>query len=172
MKTRLNPYLFILVLLSLPIFAIAKPHSYPINRIDEKGVGEQIGTITIDDSKAGLVVDVDANGFSPNSQHGFHLHENPSCAPTEKEGKAVAGLAAGGHFDPAKTNKHEGPNGNGHLGDLPEIRANDQGVIKQRVVYKKLTTAEVQHRAFVIHAEADNYADKLGGARIACTVVQ
>ncbi len=36
-----------------------------------------------------------------------------------KEGKAVAAGAAGGHYDPQHTGKHEGPLGAGHLGDLP-----------------------------------------------------
>ena len=33
----------------------------------------------------------------PPGKHGFHVHENPSCEPGEKDGKRVAALAAGGH---------------------------------------------------------------------------
>lgn len=41
-----------------------------------------------------------------------------SCSPAMRDGKMVAGLTAGGHLDPAHTGKHEGPWGNGHLGEL------------------------------------------------------
>ena len=37
----------------------------------------------------------------PQGEHGFHLHENPSCEPAMKEGKPQAAAGAGSHFDPA-----------------------------------------------------------------------
>ena len=39
----------------------------------------------------------------------------------------MAALAAGGHYDPAKTDRHEGPYGNGHLGDLPALYVDKEG---------------------------------------------
>ena len=59
-------------------------------------------------------------GLTP-GEHGFHLHEKDSCGPGEKDGKPAAGIAAGGHYDPAATKAHKGPGGGGHKGDLPKL---------------------------------------------------
>ena len=81
----------------------------PVNKISPDGVGEEIGFITFSDADGGGVdIIVDLTGL-PEGEHGMHVHENASCAPAEKDGKMVAGLAAGGHYDPMKTNKHAGP---------------------------------------------------------------
>jgi len=39
----------------------------------------------------------------------------------------VAGMAAGGHYDPERTNAHFGPVGQGHLGDLPFLTVQTDG---------------------------------------------
>ncbi|SPX55950.1 superoxide dismutase [Klebsiella pneumoniae] len=57
-----------------------------------------------------------------------------------KEGKAVAAGAAGGHYDPQHTGKHEGPLGAGHLGDLPLLVVNDAGVADQPIIAPRLKT--------------------------------
>ena len=91
----------------------------PMNLITETGVDKPIGQITISESKYGLVFTPALSDLPP-GMHGFHVHENPSCEPGEKDGKIVAGLAAGGHYDPFNTKQH-GPWGEGHLGDLPAL---------------------------------------------------
>jgi Cu-Zn family superoxide dismutase len=52
-------------------------------------------------------------------------HSTPSIDSTICSGTAngpdkqpAAGMAAGGHYDPAKTGKHLGPFGEGHKGDM------------------------------------------------------
>lgn len=44
----------------------------------------------------------------PAGVHGFHVHEKGSCEPGMKDGKAVAALAAGGHFDPQRPGSTSG----------------------------------------------------------------
>jgi Cu-Zn family superoxide dismutase len=154
------------------MLAMSKPTIYDIHKINEKGLGEKIGTISLEESKAGLEINVDIKNLTPNSHHGFHVHENPSCEAKEKEGKMVAGLAAGGHYDPEQTKQHLGPMGHGHLGDLPELVTDSEGHIQQQIITQKLTFAQVKNRTFMVHAESDNYADKLGGARMACALIQ
>jgi Cu-Zn family superoxide dismutase len=139
-------------------------------RIDEKGMGGTIGTILANDSPAGLALAPNLKGLSP-GQHGFHVHENASCGPGEKDGKVQAGLAAGSHFDPDKTGKHLGPTGAGHLGDLPPLTVGEDGTAKATVTAPRLHAKDLKGRALVIHAEADNFADKPGGPRIACGTV-
>ena len=83
-----------------------------MNRGSEKGIGKEIGTITVTESKFGLVFTPMLEGLPP-GLHGFHVHQNSSCEPKEKDGKMVAGLAAGGHLDPKGSNKHGEPWGEG-----------------------------------------------------------
>lgn len=143
-----------------------------VNKIDEKGVGAEIGTLTVTDTPAGLVIKPNLKGLSP-GEHGFHVHENSNCAAVEKDGKMVAGLAAGGHYDPAGSGKHLGPTGKGHLGDLPPLSVDKDGTASKSVTAPNVKVANLSGRSFVIHAGGDNYSDKPimlggGGARVAC----
>ena len=51
----------------------------------EKG-DKSIGYVTISESKYGLVFTPELTGLTV-GLHGFHLHEKPSCAAGEKDGK-------------------------------------------------------------------------------------
>jgi Cu-Zn family superoxide dismutase len=44
----------------------------------------------------------------------------------------------------------------------------EDGTAKTPVTAPRLRAKDLKGRALIIHAEADNYADKHGGARIAC----
>jgi Cu-Zn family superoxide dismutase len=146
-----------------------------IYAIDAKGVGGQIGTIQLSETKAGLRISPRLAGLPP-GQHGFHLHVNPSCDPgAGPNGQAAAGLAAGGHYDPANTGKHLGPHGEGHKGDLPVLIVDARGGATKSVVAPRLTVADVKEHSIMIHAGGDNYSDQPeplggGGARIACGI--
>jgi Cu-Zn family superoxide dismutase len=94
-----------------------------------------------------------------------------------KDGKHVAALAAGGHYDPLKTGKHEGPYGKGHLGDLPALYVGSDGKATMPVVSPRLKVSDLKGRSLMIHAGSDNYSDYPeplggGGARVACGVIQ
>lgn len=147
----------------------------PVNQVSPDGIGQQIGTVTFTDAKDGMDVNVDVSGLPP-GQHGMHIHVNPSCAPAAQDGKNVAALAAGGHWDPADTKTHKGPDNNGHKGDLPFITADASGVASQSLTVKGLSTKEIRGHSLMIHAGGDNYSDTPplggGGARIACGVIE
>jgi Cu-Zn family superoxide dismutase len=147
-----------------------------VNQIDAKGVGQSIGTIMAEDGKDGLMLTTSLKGLPP-GEHGFHVHENPDCGPKEKDGKMTSGLAAGGHYDPAKAGKHEGPKGQGHLGDLPLLMADKDGNANAKLVAPRLKMADLKGRSVMIHEGGDNYSDNPkplggGGGRIACGVVK
>jgi superoxide dismutase, Cu-Zn family len=153
----------------------AKPIKVTINQISADGVGESIGTITIKPAKEGVDLAVDLAGLAP-GEHGFHLHENGSCDPADKEGKKTAGQAAGGHYDPDATKAHKGPDGGGHKGDMPKLVIPPSGKLKTTLKAPHLSLADVPGRAIMIHAGGDNYADAPkplggGGERIACGLV-
>ncbi len=97
-----------------------------INKIDGNGVGAAIGTVTLSDGPNGLVVKPDLKELSP-GEHGFHVHSNPDCGAAN----GAPGMAASGHYDPAKAGKHLGPQGSGHLGDLPALVVAADGTAKQ-----------------------------------------
>lgn len=151
-----------------------------MNMIDATGVGASVGAITLRDSDNGLLIDLDLTDAIPAGPHGTHIHENPNCGPALRDGNPVAGLAAGGHYDPGNTGKHLGPSGDGHLGDLPVVYVEAQGgkslPTTHTLVAPRLTVADVRGRSLVIHAGGDNYRDEPkplggGGARIACGLI-
>ncbi len=148
----------------------------PINQVNKSGVGKSVGQVTITESKYGVVFTPSLKNLTP-GVHGFHLHQEPSCEPKEKDGKMEAAGAAGGHYDPASTKVHGTPWGEGHLGDLPPLYVEANGSSKQPVLAPRLKLGDVSGRAMMIHAGGDNHSDHpvaLGGgdARIACGVIK
>lgn len=140
----------------------------PMYQVTAQGPGASLGSVTLADSPYGLIVTPNLHGLTPGA-HGFHIHQNPSCAD--------AAMAAGGHLDPIGSDLHLGPyNNTGHLGDLPVLVADANGDATLPVLAPKLTLAQADDHALMIHAGGDNYADipeKLGGggARFACGVI-
>ena len=147
-----------------------------INKISALGIGSTIGSVKLADGPNGLIITPNLAELAPGA-HGFHIHTNPSCAAGLKDDKPVAGLAAGGHYDPATSNKHEGPNGAGHMGDMPILQVAMDGTATQPIVVPRLKIADVLKRAIIIHEAGDNYSDSpkpLGGGagRVACGIIE
>lgn len=148
----------------------------PMNMVDEKGTGATVGQVVVSESPYGLVFTPALSGVTP-GLHGFHVHENPSCAPLEKDGKMVPALAAGGHYDPAGTKRHGLPWGDGHLGDLPALYVDSSGNATYPVLAPRLKMADIKGRSLMVHVGGDNHADHPaplggGGARLACGVIE
>lgn len=172
----LKTVLILSCILLLSGFVFAEDITIKVNLVNDQGVGKEIGTITASDSKYGLVLIPQMSDLAP-GLHGFHVHDKPDCSHAMKEGKAVPALAAGGHYDPANTGKHEGPYGNGHFGDLPALYVAADGKATLPVLAPRLKVADIKGRSLMIHAGGDNYADTPaplggGGARAACGVVK
>lgn len=151
------------------------PNLIQMHAITAQGVGQSVGTVRISKTPYGVLFTPDLHGLPPGI-HGFHVHQVGSCAAAEKDGKMVAGLAAGGHYDPAGTHAHEGPYGKGHLGDLPVLYVDQNGKATLPVLAPRLKLSDLRGHSLMIHAGGDNYSDvpaKLGGggARIACGVI-
>jgi Cu-Zn family superoxide dismutase len=155
----------------------APPQTITMNAIDANGVGKEIGTVVLSDTQAGLKITPQLVGLPP-GDHGFHVHVNPNCGPgAGPNGQPAAGMAAGGHYDPANTGKHLGPDGEGHKGDMPVLTVDASGNATKAVMVPHLTVADVKGRSIMIHAGGDNYSDQPaplggGGARIACGVAK
>jgi len=133
---------------------------------------EIFGWASLEDTEDGLLVEVEVFG-APAGEHGFHIHQNGSCDD--------AGKAAGGHFNPA-----EAPHGNlvedgaqkAHAGDLGNIEIGADGDGSLELVVPGLNVEggdrAVGNRAFVLHAQADDFGQPTGnaGERIACGVIE
>jgi Cu-Zn family superoxide dismutase len=119
-------------------------------------------------------------GLAPNSVHGFHLHENPDCTPTTPP----AFTGAGGHYDPGPFGMSN-PDANHpfHMGDMPNLRANDKGVAIFEHVTSRVTIApgplslfDANGSSVIVHANEDQGTTGVpggsGGPRIACGVIE
>jgi len=156
--------------------AYAEDMVVQMNLLTDQGVGMNIGTVTIKDTQYGLLFIPELANLTP-GLHGFHVHQNPDCAAGMKDNKPVAGLSAGGHYDPAAIAKHEGPYSQGHLGDLPALYVASDGKATLPLLAPRLKMADLKGRSLMIHAGGDNYSDLPaplggGGARMACGVIK
>ena len=129
--------------------------------------GMRLGSVLVEDTADGARFTPNLSGLTA-GEHGFHVHENPDCG--------MAGQNAGGHYDPANTGRHEGSDGNGHLGDLPRLAVDGGGGATVPVVAQRVRVSDVVGRSLMVHAGGDNYSDMParlggGGARVACGVI-
>lgn len=161
---------------ALAASAKAKSVTVPVVQIGVGGISPEqtIGTVTFTDTDKGLQIVTKLSKLSP-GEHGFHIHEFPNCGAKMEDGKMVAGMEAGGHYDPKKTSKHMGPGKGGHEGDLPVLKVEANGTANQTMVVKGLKVKDIRKRSIMVHAGGDNYSDNPanggGGARVACGII-
>ena len=152
-----------------------EPLNVEIHKVSADGVEESIGTVAVEHTEHGVLLTPSLTGLEP-GVYGFHVHQNSSCEPAENDsGEMTAALSAGGHYDPEEAGAHQGPYGDGHLGDLPVLTVNGDGEANLPVLAPRLSMEDMPGRSLMIHAGGDTYADEPhlggGGARMACGVV-
>ncbi|GIU52345.1 superoxide dismutase [Cu-Zn] [Shewanella sairae] len=139
--------------------------------------GKTVGNIVVEQNQYGSVFTPHLQQLSP-GLHGFHVHQNPDCGANMNKGKKIVGGAAGGHYDPEKTNKHGYPWGvDNHKGDLPALYVSDKGEAHNPVLAPKLTLQELKGRSLMIHVGGDNHSDHPmplggGGSRMVCGTIK
>jgi superoxide dismutase, Cu-Zn family len=158
-----------------PVAAVENGVVVTLHLISNQGIEKEIGTVTLSDSPYGLLLTPQLTDLTAGI-HGFHVHQNGSCEPLEKDGQMVAGLAAGGHFDPHNTGKHLGPYADGHLGDLPPLIVDEKGEATLQVLAPRLKVADILGKSLMVHVGGDNYSDEPkalggGGPRLACGLI-
>lgn len=134
-----------------------------------------IGEILFKETEKGVELTAVLNSLAPRD-HGIHLHEVGKCEPPTFE-------SAGAHFNP--TNKQHGVDNplGPHLGDLPNITADETGEVQLNFITadftlkkgEKTSLLDEDGTSIVIHEKADDYkTDPSGnsGARIACGVIK
>ncbi|WP_058909920.1 superoxide dismutase family protein [Entomohabitans teleogrylli] len=170
-----------LTLAAISLFACAAVQAtskdVEMHVVTGEGIGAAAGHVTISETPEGLMFTPQLKGL-PEGEHGFHVHAKGSCESTTVDGKTVAAGAAGGHFDPANTGKHLGPEGDGHLGDLPVLEVNAQGEATKAVTAPRIKKlSEIEGLALMVHAGGDNMSDHPkplggGGDRVVCGVIK
>lgn len=103
--------------------------------------------------------------------HGIHIHENGSCAD--------GGKAAGGHFNPHKTDHGYLPEDGeekAHVGDMGNISINDNGKGTLNVYLPDVKfdgPHGIQGLAVILHAKSDDFGQPTGnaGGRIGCGLI-
>src|SRR5450830_1728023 len=63
------------------------------------------------------------SGLKPNAEHGFHVHEKGDCSSGD-------GMSTGGHFNPGGSAHGRHDASAHHVGDLPVLKADAQGVAR------------------------------------------
>ena len=179
-KIFLNLFCFVLVILFCSnSFSYAAEIRVKMNKISTDGVGSAIGYIILKDSHHGLSVKPNLRELAPGN-HAFHIHEKPSCEPGVKDGEKVAGLMAGGHFDPTNVGhamKHDhSKKHSGHMkphGDLPQLLAGVDGTSTSSVMTKNLKVSQLLNRSIMVHKYGENDPGKPrgGGPRVACGII-
>lgn len=131
-----------------------------------------VGTITLRAEAGGVRISGELTGLKPGSEHGFHIHENGDCS-------APDATSAGGHFNPAAQPHGSTDAGPHHVGDMPNQRANAEGVADVNALVSDMSLdagsdKNVIGRALVVHQQPDDYQSQPSGnagPRIACGVI-
>ena len=158
--------------LLLGLFWSAASAKTAIVEINPTQAGSSVtGTLQLEEVAGGLKIDAVVKGVTP-GKHGFHFHENGSCAD---EGKA-----AGSHFNPDHV-----PHGlltkNGathaHAGDMGNIEVGADGTGQLSLTLPGLSLSSgnynVSGKSVILHEKEDDFSQPTGnaGARIGCGVI-
>lgn len=136
--------------------------------------GTEVGAARLTQQGEGVEIAVRVSGLAP-GMHGFHVHETGQCEPPDFS-------SAGGHFAP-EGRQHGMENAQGpHAGDMPNIRAGDDGTADTTFVHAGISMRANDANsifreggtAIVVHEGPDDYrTDPSGdaGSRAACGVI-
>lgn len=125
------------------------------------------GRVTFTQTENGMQVKGVISGLTP-GEHGFHVHEFGVWSPD--------GKAAGSHFNPTAQKHGEREASKRHVGDLGNIKANENGNAVIDFVDPSLTfhgPNSIIGRGLVVHEKPDDYSQPVGNAgdRVAVGVI-
>lgn len=120
------------------------------------------GTVRFMEMGDDLMVSVSLSGLAP-GVHGLHIHQNPACGrgDADGDGQMEPAGAAGGHWDPMRTNDHGAPTegmGAKHMGDLGNITVGGDGTVKATITVSGFSPSAhpVVGHAIVVHSGRDD----------------
>ncbi|WP_068672774.1 superoxide dismutase family protein [Oceanobacillus sp. Castelsardo] len=134
------------------------------------GAGDMVGAATLNEMPDGVQVKLKLEGLTP-GLHGIHVHEYPLCEGPDFK-------SAGSHLNP-EGNEHGLMHPEGaHLGDLPNIEADSDGLVDAELMLSGATLSEGKNSilkgdgtSLVVHESQDDGVSQPAGnsgARIMC----
>lgn len=140
---------------------------------DTDGPGTVSGRVRFTEDGGEIQVGGNVNGLSP-GEHGFHVHENGSCAAQD----GTPAGAAGGHYNPDGT-PHGDPSSqisDHHAGDFGNITAGSDGTADISLSYAQgdHELSEYEGKALIIHNGTDDLESQpsgAAGARVGCALL-
>ena len=126
------------------------------------------GVIYFEKTEKGMHVHGEVTGLTP-GEHGFHVHEFGVWNED--------GTAAGGHFNPHKSEHSSHDSAKRHVGDLGNIKADDSGKAVIDIEDDQLSFEGVNSilgRGLVVHAKADDLKSQPAGnagGRVAVAII-
>ena len=166
---KLSAAVFASVLMS----ACATPPSAPTaNAVLAPTTGNTVGgTVSFTKQSTGVRVAGEVRGLTPNTEHGFHVHDKGDCASGD-------GMSTGGHFNPTAQAHGAHDHSVHHAGDLASLKADANGVARFSYTSTSITVGEgatdVIGRGLIVHRDADDFKTQPtgnSGARVACAVI-
>lgn len=132
------------------------------------------GSLKLTAVESGVHITGTVQGLNPNAEHGFHIHEKGDCSAPDAS-------SAGAHFNPtSQPHGHPEEGGPRHLGDMVNLRADDQGIAQVDTIVEGASLGtgradDVLGKAIVVHEKPDDYTSQPSGdsgGRIACGVIR
>jgi Cu-Zn family superoxide dismutase len=129
------------------------------------------GTVRFSQQGGKVTVSGQVSGLRPNAEHGFHVHEKGDCSSGD-------GMSTGGHFNPGGAAHGRHGAGAHHVGDLPSLKADANGVAQFRFESSSILLgsggADVIGKGLIVHRDPDDYRTQPtgnAGPRLACAVI-
>lgn len=126
------------------------------------------GTVTFTRRNGDVQVHANVNGLSPESSHGFHIHEFGDCSADDA-------TSSGDHYDPENM-PHGHPTGvERHHGDLYNLTSDPDGFAMLDYLDPVIVLDSIRGRAVIVHAGQDDYTTQPtgdAGARLGCGVIE
>ena len=138
------------------------------------GQGAEVGgALSLVTSDGAVVMTGAVTGLKPGSKHGFHIHEKGDCSSPDFK-------SAGDHFNPTSQSHGDPAMPPHHLGDIPNLVADDMGKAPVNARIEGVTLGDhgpndIVGRAVVVHADEDDYKTQPSGNsgdRMACGVIR
>lgn len=130
------------------------------------------GTVRFVQNGDQMRVTGEVTGLKPGAEHGFHIHEKGDCSSGD-------GMSTGGHFNPVASAHGQHGQGAHHVGDLPSLKADAQGVAKIDFTATSLTlkpgATSILDKGLIVHRDPDDYKTQPtgnSGPRVACGVIR
>ncbi|MEC5424910.1 superoxide dismutase family protein [Virgibacillus sp. C22-A2] len=132
--------------------------------------GDMVGTATLTEQEDGIQIKLKVEGLTPGF-HGIHIHEYPEC-------KVPDFISAGNHFNP-QGDEHGLMHPEGaHLGDLPNVEADGDGLVDAELMLAEATLLDGKNSilegggtSLIIHENQDDGVSQPAGdsgIRIIC----